>query len=92
MVRQSNNTTTATSMGVRMTFFQGRAKFLRGAGGPKHNVFFQKSRKTYYFGRPRGAIAPLLPSPADAHGNIEKVLFARGKTCAVGDYTASIKV
>jgi hypothetical protein len=54
------------NMGVR-TFFQGRAKFSSGGGGQKHIIFFQKSRKTYYLGRPGGrggrrASAPSCPA------------------------------
>ena len=63
--------------GRPQTFFQGRAKFSRGAKTyylpKKHKnryYFSQKSQKTYYFGRPGGGggKCPLLPSPADAHG------------------------
>jgi len=61
--------------GRPQTFFQGRAKFSRGGqkhticlkNALKHTIFFQKSAKTYYFGRPGGVKGPLLPSPADAH-------------------------
>jgi len=54
-------------MGV---FFPGKGKIFRwgaGAGGQKHTIFFQKSRKTYYFVRLREGKCPLMPSPADAH-------------------------
>jgi hypothetical protein len=55
--------------GRPQTFFQGRAKFSGGLGQKnilfdkkkllKHTIFFQKSRKTNYFGLDKGASAPL---------------------------------
>jgi len=50
-------------MGVRRLFSRGGQNFPGGGqkdticlkNAQKHTIFFQKSQKTYYFGRPRGA-------------------------------------
>jgi len=66
-------------MGVRRLFFPGEGKMFQGPGaGQKHttcpkstkkdSIFLEKNQKTYYFARPRGDKGPLLPSPADTHG------------------------
>jgi len=58
-------------MGVRRLFSRGGQNFPGGGAktyylpknAPKHTIFFQKSRKTFYFGWPRGggARAPSCP-------------------------------
>jgi len=67
-------------MGVRRLFSRGGQNF--PGGGQKHTICQKKHLKTYYFPLKksknilfwlaRGVKGPLLPSPADAHGQFVK--------------------
>ena len=75
-------------MGVRRLFSRRGQNFPGGGqknticlkSTQKDTIFLEKSRKTYYFGRPRGDKGTVLPSPADAHGHIRICNSAQQKS------------